>query len=111
MNEFERMFDVYQEVIRKEIEKDGDIVGKLPKIQSLVLILHGACKHRFSTNYLKKSNEFEQSISQIEKANLANYANTKIRYWDILMKWFALMVEERYALVSNLNRVDFGKGG
>src|SRR3990172_8231234 len=109
MNEFEKMFDVYQEIIRKEIEKDGEMEGKLPKIQSLIFVLHGVCNNRFSKDYKAKSAGF---ISKIEGQSLGNIKYTpdqKFSYWGILMDWFALMIEERYAIVSNLNRVDFGR--
>lgn len=107
MNEFERMFDVYQEIIRKEIEKDGDIETKLPKIQSLLFILHGVCRLRFSKDYRFRSDEFVKKIEATSLGNIKYQPEEKFNYWELLMKWFGLMIEERYAIVSNLNRVDF----
>ena len=114
MNEFEKKFDVYEEVIRKEIEKDTNINDKLPKIQSLIFILHGFCIHRFSTNYGLKAKKFLDEIKSFEKdKNITNknvISGDRVLYWGVLMEWFAAMVEERYSLVSNLQRVDFGGG-
>lgn len=109
MNEFERMFDLYAELIRKEIEKESELGIKLPKIQSLILILHATCRHRFSKEYLEKSKDFSDKLGGMALSNIKYQPNEIYSFWEILMQWFALMVEERYALVSNLNRVDFGR--
>ena len=60
-----------------------------------------------ANEYLEQTKKLQGIIEKKSLGSIKYQPDETYLYWDILMKWFALMVEERYALVSNWSRVKF----
>ncbi len=118
-NDFEKTFDEYHELIRKEIAKDTELDIKVAKVEQLVYLMDSLVTERFSSTYrekvqkikniLKKGNYFDKELNKDVFLNFNNF-NTRKRRLDFLREWLSIMIREHppFRLYGNLNRVDFG---
>lgn len=116
---FEKTFDEYHDLIRKEIAKDTSLDDKLSKVEQLVYLMHSIVSDRFSPDYnkvamdyrgiLKKGSYFDKEADRKITVNY-NSPETKRQRLSFLREWLSLMLAESptFKLEGNMNRVEFG---
>jgi len=117
-NDFDKTFDEYHELVRKEIAKDTDLDNKVTKVEQLVYLMHSVVFSRFSDEYkdeakkidviLRKGKYLDEENDEVIINN--NNDNTRRRRLGVLRDWLSLMIREHapFRLYANLSKVDFG---
>jgi len=118
-NEFEKNFDEYHDLIRKEIAKDTDLENKVAKVEQLVYLMHSVVKGHFSSGYKQQAAKVDKMlragryVDEVLNQEILindNNNNTRRRRLGVLREWLSLMIQEYspFKLDGNLNKVDFG---
>ncbi len=119
-NEFEKTFNEYHDLIRKEIAKDTDLENKVAKVEQLVYLMHSVVLGHFSSEYkdqaakvdkILRAGRYKDEILNQEVLINDNNNNTRKRRLGVLREWLSLMIGNYtpFRLDGNLNKVDFGE--
>ncbi len=119
INDFEKTFEEYHELIRKEIAKDSDLDNKVAKVEQLVYLMHSVVLGHFGEEYKGKAENINKRLrvgkyvdKELDREIFINdnNNNTRKRRLDVLRGWLSLMIQEHSAfkLYANLSKVDFG---
>ncbi len=118
LNLFEEMFKELMQSFIKEIGSDTKLDVKVPKVEHIAFMMHSISVKRFSPEYkieadkLKKYLKNNHYFENDERVSVSLFVNstTRKRRLELVLDWFALLVNEfgPLKLDGNLNRVDFG---
>ena len=118
-NEFEKTFNEYHDLIRKEIAKDTDLENKVAKVEQLVYLMNSVVLGHFSPEYKEQADKVDKILragrykDEVLNQDVLindNNNNTRKRRLGVLREWLSLMIKEYtpFKLDGNLNKVDFG---
>ncbi len=118
INDFEKTFEEYHDLIRKEIAKDTDLENKVAKVEQLVYLMHSVVFGRFSSEYNDEATKIDRNLrlgryidEELKREIIINdnNNNTRKRRLDVLRGWLSLMIREYapFRLYANLSKVDF----